>query len=246
MKINFIVAGTQKGGTTALHSYLRENTDLSMASKKEVHFFDHESYFSDVVNDSQYHSFFDLSINGKLRGEATPIYLYWYPAPKRIWQYNPEMKFILILRNPIERAYSHWNMERDRGNDNLPFLQAIKTEEERCKTARPLQHRIFSYIDRGFYTDQLRRLWHFFPKKQILIIKSEELKESPHTALSKVATFLQISDFQNIQKKEIHARPYLSKMTDEEREYLKHRFFYSIKELEQILDWDCSDWLDEH
>ena len=75
------------------------------------------------------------------------------------------MRLIVILRNPIERAYSHWAMEHRRGNDQLPFALALEQEEARCREALPFQHRVFSYVDRGFYSAQLRRLWRFFGRE---------------------------------------------------------------------------------
>jgi hypothetical protein len=244
IKVGFIIAGTQKGGTTTLDQYLREHQAIQMATKKEVHYFDNESIFDKAVDYSEYHSNFIKALPEKIiYGEATPIYMYWYDVPRRIWDYNPHMKFIIVLRNPIERAYSHWNMERDRGRENLSFSDAIRTEKLRCRNTLPLQHRVFSYIDRGFYSEQLRRIWHFFPKEQTLILKSQNLKNDPNETLSAIYKFLNIPNFQKIKHKELHTRNYVSKITEVDHEYLKDIFYYEIKELEKILDWCCSDWL---
>jgi len=243
IKVNFVVAGTQKGGTTALDKYLRVNKAISMATKKEVHFFDNEANFDNTVDYSKYHSHFESGTKRTILGEATPIYMYWHQAPRRIWNYNPQMKFIIILRNPIERAFSHWNMERDRNTDDLSFSEAIHAEDSRCKGALPLQHRVFSYIDRGFYTEQLKRIWSVFPKEQTLIIKSQDLKYKLDKTLSVISNFLDVPSFPNIKNKNEHARTYISKMTPEEYTYLRSIFFNEIKELEKTLDWDCSDWL---
>ena len=89
------------------------------------------------------------------------------------------MRLIVMLRNPIERAYSHWAMEHRRGNDPLPFASALEQEEARCRGALPLQHRVFSYVDRGFYSAQLRRLWRFFGRDQVLVLRQEELRLDP-------------------------------------------------------------------
>ena len=211
-----------------------------MANQKEVHFFDNEKHFANGMPDySKYHAFFVL----KRRIEATPIYMYWNKSPKRIFEYNPEMKIILILRNPIDRAYSHWNMERSRNADNLPFRDAIDTESERCREALPDQHRVYSYIDRGHYLEQLRRIWTYFPKERVLILKNENLKQNPNGVLNQVSVFLGITQFKNIENKNVHSRPYVFRMTTEERDVLKAVFEPEIKELEEELQWDCSDWL---
>ena len=169
--------------------------------------------------------------------------MYWNKSPKRIFEYNPEMKIILILRNPIDRAYSHWNMERSRNADNLPFRDAIDTESERCREALPDQHRVYSYIDRGHYLEQLRRIWTYFPKERVLILKNENLKQNPNGVLNQVSVFLGITQFKNIENKNVHSRPYVFRMTTEERDVLKAVFEPEIKELEEELQWDCSDWL---
>ena len=242
--VGFVICGTQKGGTTALDVYLRDHPEVCMANRKEVHYFDNEEYFVNGNPDySKYHAFFSPKQAHKILGEATPIYMYWNESPKRIFEYNPEMKLIIVLRNPIERTYSHWNMERSRNADNLPFKDALDYEKERCREALPYQHRVFSYIDRGHYLDQLRRIWAYFPKENVLVLKNEHLKQNPNATLNQIADFLGIAKFNNINNKNVHSRPYVSHMSKDERDYLKSIFDPEIKELEQELQWDCSDWL---
>lgn len=245
-KINFIICGTQKGGSSALDAYLREHPAICMADQKEVHYFDNDEHFmSDTPDYSIYHSSFIPTDEHLLLGESTPIYMYWYDSPRRIWQYNPDIKLIAILRNPIDRAYSHWNMERDRCAEKLSFLEAIRSEPTRCRTALPYQHRIYSYIDRGYYLEQLRRLWTFFPKEQLLILKNEDLREKPQETLQYICQFLGIdgSPLLNIKSKEVHSRPYTSQMSNVEKEYLKNIYEHEILSLEKVLGWDCSNWL---
>ena len=242
--VNFLICGTQKGGTSALAVYLNEHPEISMANVKEVHFFDSEVYFQNKRPDySQYHSYFRLNESAGMIGEATPIYMYWYNAPRRIWEYNPNMKLIVLLRNPIERAYSHWNMERSRNRDELSFWDAIQNEEKRCREALPYQHRVYSYMDRGFYSEQLRRLWSYFPEDQVHILKTGFLRHQPETALQEVCDFLNVSRFHDVEAKDVHSRPYMSRMGDKEKDYLKTRFEYEILALERFLGWDCTDWL---
>lgn len=242
-KVDFVVAGTQKGGTSALDMYLRKHPEICMASIKEVHFFDREANFKDNTDYSKYHAFFNPKPGHKLIGEATPVYMYWYDAPKRIWQYNPEMKFIIVLRNPIERAFSHWNMERRRNVDRMSFWDAIQNEQIRCREALPFQHKNFSYIDRGFYTEQLRRIWHFFPKEQTLIIKYENLRYNVRDTLKDLFGFLNLQMIQNVESMDIHSTSYISSMTEKEYDYLKNIFSLEVKELEYLLGWDCSTWI---
>jgi hypothetical protein len=109
-----------------------------------------------------------------------------------MWEYNPDLKLIVILRNPITRAYSHWNMQRSRNVEPLPFWEAIQKERDRCREALPYQHRLYSYVDRGFYSEQLRRLWTYFPKEQVLVLRTEDLRNSPLEFLEEVCGFLGI------------------------------------------------------
>lgn len=245
MKVNFLIAGTQKGGTSALYKHLNAHPKLSMARKKELHFFDDETNFADKsVDYSRYHtSFSPRPLQRHLYGEATPDYMYWYRAPGRIWEYNPKMKFIIILRNPVDRAFSAWNMEVMRRREFLSFPEAIRTERRRTKEVLPFQHRVYAYVDRGFYTDQIRRIWNFFPKEQTLFLKSEHLKDEHQNTLDRVCDFLGVAKMPRITPHIVNARPYATSIADEDRVYLQELFEFEIKDLEQMLDWDCSEWL---
>ncbi len=243
-KVGFLIAGTQKGGTTALSAYLEIHPEICMSQQKEVHFFDNETYFrTSQVDYSIYHLFFNPKPSHVLLGEATPIYMYWHDAPKRIWAYNPEIKIIVLLRNPIERAFSHWNMERSRNADSYSFWDAIQREQDRCREALPYQHRVYSYIDRGFYGEQLRNIWRYFRKEQTLVLRTDELQQQPHETLGRVCSFLEIGHKQDLKPINVHSTPYISSMTKREKEYLKSIFEYDIKGLERMLGWDCSEWL---
>lgn len=275
LKVAFLIAGVQKGGTTTLDYYLRQHPEVCMANRKEVHFFDNEKLFADnkPPDYNFYHSSFQPENTQQLIGESTPIYSYWRPSAKRIFDYNPQMKFILLLRNPIARAYSHWNKEtinfhsyadQKEAVETLSFYDAILTEEQRCKSAAPLQHRYYSYIDRGFYTQQLNRLLRFFPRQQLLILKSEWLWNSPEQTLDEVYSFLGISPqalpaikqsnhsnnspqnsspVDSPDNNPVNIGIYKRPIEPKEKNYLIREFKEEINKLEKMLDWDCSDWL---
>jgi len=243
-RVDFVICGTQKGGTTALDQYLRGHNQVCMAEKKEVHFFNEDKYFIDGVDSyPTYHSHFSPSKRHKLMGEASPVYMYWDKVPKRIFDYNPNMKLIVLLRNPTERAYSHWNMMRLNGDEELPFLDAIRQEKVRCSEKGSLHHRLYSYIDRGFYLKQLRRLWKYFPKNNILIIRSDWLKNNPEAILQNVTDFLNIERFENIEAKNVHSLPYNKSISLKEENALKVIFQSEILNLEKELELDLSEWL---
>jgi len=243
-KVDFLVCGAQEAGTSALASYLEEHPEICMAEAKELHFFDNEDIFRQGAPDYKaYHSAFNPRASHKLLGEATPIYMYWYTAPRRMWEYNPELKLIVILRNPIARAYSHWNMQRSRGIERLSFWEAIQKEKQRCREALPYQHRLYSYIDRGFYSEQLRRLWTYFPQEQVLVLRTEDLRNSPFELLRNVWPFLGLNHRHKIVPRQVHSKPYISPMGKREKEYLVNLYEYEIRNLERLLGWDCGEWL---
>src|SRR3954463_11128850 len=196
MKVDFVIGGTQKGGTSALDHFFRQHPEICMPTDlKEVHFFDREEMFQNGKPAyEKYHAHFRPGPQQRMIGEASPIYMYWNNAAYRIWSYNPDMKWILILRNPVDRAYSAWNMERRRGADILSFADAVGRETERCREALPLQHRVFSYIDRGFYAAQVRRLFNIFDRAKCHVILNEDLQGKHEATLTEVLKFLGVDD----------------------------------------------------
>src|ERR1051325_3115799 len=111
-RLDFILAGAQKSGTTALHYFLSRHPDITMGDQQEIHFFDDEQIFSGPVDYELLHRHYASTEKSQLAGDCTPIYLYWKPAMERIWKYKPTIKLLILLRNPIDRAFAHWNMQR--------------------------------------------------------------------------------------------------------------------------------------
>jgi len=243
-KVDFIVCGVQKAGTTALYKYLTSYSEVAMSHQKEVHFFDDESQFSDgcLPDYRHYHSYFQGAKEGMLWGEVTPIYIYWKDAPRRMWEYNPDLKIILVLRNPVDRAYSHWNMEFQKGKELLNFSDAIRQEKNRVREALPLQHRVYSYTDRGFYMRQIYRLWDFFPKEQVLILKYEDLLLDRESALFNIESFLGLERQASAEQVREHVSLYKEEIKQSDYQYLIDMFREEIKQVEHELRWDCSDW----
>lgn len=244
LRVDFVIAGVQKGGTTALHAYLKQHPQIGLSRHKEAQFFNTDAHFQGLRPDYPfYHSLFDPHPQHTLYGEATPAYIYWQDAPRRMWEYNPQLKVILLFRNPITRAYSHWNMGRDRGTETLSFWDAIQAEPVRSRGHLPQQDKKTSYVDRGFYSEQLRRMWRYFPREQTLIFKSEELEGQPETVLRQTYAFLGVDCPTPPAPQRAHARPYTSPLEPRAQEYLQSVYEHDIRELEHMLDWDCRDWL---
>lgn len=242
--VQFLIAGVQKSGTTALADYLRQHPSLFIPAVKELHFFDDETlnWRRPQGLYAGYHARFIEARPGSIWGDATPIYSYWWSAMARIWAYNPSMRLILCLRNPVERAYSHWAMEARRQLDSASFSEAIAAEVERCRSALPHQHRVFSYVSRGFYSEQLRRLWSFFPRNQTLILRQEELLEDPGGTLGRVHRFLRVEPRLPAETLRANSGQYANSMDPSIRVQLQRLFGPEISQLEQLLGWDLSHW----
>ena len=243
-KVNFIIIGAQKAGTSALNYYLKQHPQIGVADKKELHFFNDEILFSaSEIDYSAFEGQFDFSSLKKVYGEATPVYIYWEPCIRRIWEYNKDIKLIIILRDPTDRTFSHWNMEVYKGSEKEDFMYCVQNENVRMKEALPLQHRDQSYVDRGFYSEQIRRILRFFKKEQLLFIKYEEFFKNQEQILKQVFDFLDVTtENYHFKRRQVHKKPYVRKITKEERECLIDLFINDINEVERMLQWDCSDW----
>ncbi len=241
-RLDFILAGAQKSGTTALHYFLSRHPDITMGDQQEMHFFDNDAMFISDVDYEQLHKHYPLVAQSTIAGDCTPSYLYHEPAAERIWKYNPEIKLLIILRNPVERAFAHWNMQRFKGREPLDFFDAVREEQTRIGGAPPAEARRFAYIDRGFYGRQLARLFNFFPREQVKVAKFENFKTNPAETLASIFSFLGRKPLRSVRSKDRNIVPYERAMNWEERVFLYNLLAKDIAEVEQILDWDCSDW----
>lgn len=208
---DYLIIGSKRGGTTSLARWLLEHPDvLPLFPARETR---KGTYFFDVNYDrgaAWYRSHFPTRMAKARReaktgrhtivGEATPYYLHHPHAPIRARRHAPHTKVIAILRDPVDRAHSHW-MERVRnGVETLEFAEAIEAEamrlagEEARMLADPsyvsFAHQHFSYIDQGRYSRGLRRWYNAFPTDQILVVRSEDLYDRPAATYGQVTNFL--------------------------------------------------------
>ncbi len=197
MRLSFMLAGVQKSGTTTLDAYLRAHPSIVMATPKETHFFDREEGVNWRAPDyGALHTHY-AEPAGRLAGEATPVTLYWIPAHYRVFRYNPDMKFILVFRDPVARAFSHWRMMRRLGHEPLGFAEAIRDGRSRVLDGPgPVGlHRRFSYVERGFYARQLAQMQQLFPPENFLYLAHAELERDPDGVLGACARFLGLEPF---------------------------------------------------
>ena len=198
-RIGFVIGGVQKAGTTALARYLGAHPRVQLPLRKEAHVFD-AADFDDAWDagqvDARYRARMPVENAEALAGDATPSYLFDPAAVARIARYNPAMRWIVLLRDPVERALSHYHMERSRGREHWPLWPALLLERWRLRdagdmaVASPL--RTFSYRARGDYARQLDRLFTHFPREQVLLLTSDELATVPARCLQRALAFLDL------------------------------------------------------
>ena len=213
-----------------------------MGDQQEIHFFDDEAMFVAQVDYEQLHKHYPLLAPSAIAGDCTPSYIYYEPAAERIWKYNPKIKLLVLLRNPVERAFAHWNMQRFKGREPLDFFDAVREEKTRIAGAPPTEARRFAYVDRGFYARQLERLFKLFPREQVKVVKFEEFKDKQRETLVSIFSFLGLEPLRSMRSKDRNVVPYERVMNWEERIFLYNLFADDIAKLEQMLGWDCSDW----
>ncbi len=248
--VDFIVAGTMKGGTSALAAFLAQHPQIFIPRQKELHFFDVDDNYMAEGHGPRYdlyHNFFKDRGDAKLCGEATPIYMYLPFVPARIAEYNPKIKLIIALRNPIQRAYSHYRMECVNGRENLPFYEALEAERSRITyesdpAKKAASERWHSYVGRGLYGLQLMNVFTHIPREQVLVLESEKLLNEHDLSMEQCCDFLGldvfIPPFQKVFEGSVETPP----LTDEAYEFLQKKFAPDIKRLEALLGWDLSHW----
>lgn len=196
--IRFMLGGAQKAGTTALARYLSGHPALVLPRSKEAHVFDSQE-FDDLWGpreiDERFAVHFDSTKGDRLRGDATPITMFHPTLVARVARYNPAMKWLILLRDPVERAISHYFMERGRGLEARSLFAAVALEQWRLRKHggdwslnSPL--RVCSYVARSRYATQLSVLNAHFPREQLLLLRSADLAQSPEELLAKVTAFL--------------------------------------------------------
>lgn len=203
-RVSFLIGGVQKAGTSALARHLSRHPAIRLPKDKEAHVFDAPDFDErcDAAKiDARYapHFRFTGVADSTLFGDATPIYVFHPALIARIQRYNPAMRWIILVRDPVERAVSHYFMERGRGHERLPLLAAMLLERWRLRghwldfgMESPLRR--YSYLARGDYARQLDVLYAHFPEDRVLLLRSDALLRDPSGVLSRVHGFLGIED----------------------------------------------------
>lgn len=236
---NYIIAGAAKAGTTSLWWYLAEHPQVERPMTKEVGYFDVN--FHRGLNWYRMHfpvedaaSTTDCAAQATQTGESTPYYIFHPLAAERIAATLPAVKIIILLRNPVDRAFSHYQLKLKRRQETLSFEQAIEAETERLagehdKIISDPQyyspcHDRYSYLARGLYLEQIRRWERFFPPEQLLILESGDLFRHTADVYARVLEFLGLPLWQPAEFANRYPGEYSEKMTPAIRRRLINYF----------------------
>jgi len=228
---------------------LIKHQSIMPSSTKEVHYFDmnysglwwYKSHFPTIFQKI----LLKICKRKVVTGEATPYYMFHPHAPHRIFQDLPNVKLIVIIRDPVDRAYSQYQDNLRKNQEVLSFEDAIQDESNRLKGEREriiknprcnsIPYWAYSYLSKGIYVEQLKNWFNIFPKEQFLILYTSKLQSEPQQILNNVFSFLGISN-QIIKIDEKKNVGKYKQMNLETREFLEKYFSSHNKELEELLD----------
>lgn len=250
---DYLVVGAARAGSTSLYSYLVRHPLVGAASHKEIHFFDlnyergaswYRRHFPTVASRELARRRYGSDL---ITGEASPYYLFHPHVPGRVRALLPDVRLIVLLRDPVARAYSQYQLERRAGRERLSFEEAIEREEERigAETARveadpgyaSSAHRHFSYLARGIYAPQLERWLALFPREQLLVLRSEDLFADPPAVFRQALAFLELPPWELPQYRAFNYSPY-PEMSPSVRTFLAGYFREDNQRLSDLLGRD--------
>jgi hypothetical protein len=225
---NFICVGAQKAGTTTLHDILKQHPDIYLPELKEAHFFDQPDRYKKGIY-WWISTFYNKYKNEKIMGSITPEYLFYEEIPGMILKdLGLKVKIIIVLRNPVERAYSHYLMSVRRGFETMEFKKAIECEFKRIKCGS-FERNHFSYISRSLYVDQIKRYFDVFGESNILLLSFEK-----DIVRNIDKTILTIENFLGIEKIILNTN-LKSNSASKPRFEIINKFLYEKNTLKKIL-----------
>ena len=235
MKVNFLCIGVQKSGTSSLKKYLNLHPDVYC--KGECHFFDSDNQQLTREDFENYEK--NFTENKKLIGEKTPSYCYIRKAIIRIKEYNPNMKLIMILREPISRAYSQWNVRHKKKFINENFEETI--EKDIIPLGR-IKKNGENLVVRGFYDDQINFILNLFNKNQLYIAIAEEIKKNKEVEYNKIFNFLGVRKIKIEQNLDTAVGKYENKISKKAEQKLYNIYKPHNENLYKILGRRVKIW----
>ena len=200
MKVDFFIVGAPKAGTTSLYKYLNQHQDVVMSSVKEPNYFSNEElesqdlYYAskNITDEKDYHSLFQANGEKKKLGEASVSYLFYPKVSKRIFTYNKDARIIIILRNPVDRAYSHYKMDFRLGFVKRDFEDLVLNNNKEGSLFYQ------QYIDLGLYHQQVKSYIDEFGSTNVCVMFYEDLKKDRATFVNNIFSFLNLKSDSNI------------------------------------------------
>lgn len=187
---NFLIIGAGRSGSTSLHRQLQAHPEVFIPREKELHFFNKK--WDQGVD--WYRAFFADAASARAIGEATPSYLYSAAAPHRMASVIPDARLIVSLRNPVDRAYSHYWKNRANGREKLSFEEGLAAEEALLEAGKEVPAK-WAYVGRGRYLAQVRRVLEHFQRDRLLVLIFEhDLCAEPARTYAAVCRFLGVDD----------------------------------------------------
>ena len=255
---NFIIFGVSRSGTTSLYQYLSQHPNIEPCAVKEPRYFD--MYYDRGINwykmnfPSKFQKFVFTKIKHKkfITGEASGAYLQNPHTPKRIRSLDPKMKLILLLRNPVDRAFSHYVRKMKNGSEKLSFEDAIEQEKSRIegeqermeqneKYYSPIYHSL-AYITTGLYVIRLKHWLKYFSMKQILVLENGEFLRDPEKVYNQAIEFLDLPKWKLSKYKKFSKQRLSVEMDSRTREKLLDYCKPFNEELYSLIgkrfDWD--------
>ena len=256
---DFVIIGAKKCGTTSLYDFVTKHPVIAPASRKEIGYFSGKNhkhgelwYRSNFPVNLSRRRFYKKTNQKFISGEASPGYLFLPTVPSRMKKMLPDVKLIVTLRNPVDRAYSDYWHSVLGNKETLSFEKAIELEEERCAEEREQiikdpnsfvgNYRAYSYLEKGLYADQLENWFKHYNRKQFLILTTDDLRKNPQQTLDQIFDFLGLPPFKVENLRDRNVGNYNERMNEDTRkfliEYFKPHNERLYKLLQRDFDWD--------
>lgn len=242
---SFFVAGAERSGNASILQCLNDHAVLSVRSLAHSGYFAKDFHFENgKPNYTSYESVNGIDHNNLICGEVSSSYLHHPDTISRIYHYNQKAKIIVSLRNPAERAFSHWQSEVFKGKERRSFNQAIQDEIKSLNSQSIDQStRSKFYIYQSSYADQIDHLRQYFDPHQLLFIKSEDLRDDTEVIIYQILQFLGVP-YVDIDCSAQNVGYYNNSLTIRDKVLIQKFLRLDIKRTQQLLNWNCADWLD--
>jgi hypothetical protein len=204
--IDLMIVGAQKAGTTSLNLYLSQHPMLITHKQTEmIYFLDDKTY--SLGYEHAYHRYFPHHETGKMLLAKNVGVMYSRQAMERLYKHNPQMQVVIVLRNPVDRAYSAYWFARRRGQEDLKtFEEAIEASPDRYKDKGIFRQGNCSYMDRSLYAKHLKMIFSIFPRSQVHIFLTDDMKKDIRGVCNHIFTSIGLDQDVSLDTKREHNR----------------------------------------